>query len=126
MRWRDRDVLLLIELHQSGLVPADIAGRLGRTLRATQDKLAVLRRGGVLDYVRGPGRRSSPATAYRDSRTRERDRARKQAARLGMVERSLRLTPTQAVIVAEARARGGFRTPSDLVAALLRRLPDHA
>ena len=124
MRWRDRDVLLLVELYQHGLVPADIAERVGRSLRATQDKLAVLRRGGVLEYVRGRGRPSSPPSPYVDSRAKERDRDRKEKMRLRLVERSLRVTPAQAEILERARARGGFRSTSALVRAVLQHLPE--
>ena len=124
MRWRDRDVLLLVELHQHGLVPAEIAPRIGRSLRATQDKLAVLRRGGALEFVRGRGRPASPATTYTDSRVRELDRRRKEAFRAQMVERSIRPTDAQAAILERARVRGGYRSAATLVRSLLQRLPE--
>ncbi len=125
MRWHDRDNLLLIELHQSGLVPAEIAGRLGRSHRSVRERLAVFRRGGVLEYVRGRGRPPSKATTEDvDNRVRELDRARKQKLRARLVERSIRPTDAQAAILERARARGGFRSASALVRALLQGVKD--
>ena len=61
---------------------------------------------------------------YVDSRVRELDRRRKEVYRAQMVERSIRPSTAQAAILERARARGGYRSSSALVRALLKGLPE--
>ncbi|RYB03567.1 hypothetical protein D3272_15545 [Lichenibacterium ramalinae] len=76
------------------------------------------------DMQRPRGRPLLPVEE-RSRRARERDRIKKREQRSrGLVQRYLNLTPVQAGRLDRHRVHGGFRTTSDLIAALVDRMPD--
>ena len=76
------------------------------------------------DELPRPRGRPTLPLAERVRRARERDRIKKQERRARLVERSLSLTPAQAAKVDKHREKGGFRSTSALIAAIIDRMPD--
>lgn len=75
------------------------------------------------DMHRPRGRPVLPP-AERVRRERERDRVKKRRMRARLVERYLQLTPTQAARLDRNRVKGGFRSTSALIAAIIETMPD--